>query len=486
MMVLLAWAGSAAAAERVNLLLVLIDNWAYPHASIYGDGSARTPHFDRVARQGMLFEQAYCVVPSCSPARSVLLTGRPIHQLEAAANLWAYLPRKFTTYTELLEQSGYAVGYQEKGWSPGDEAAEGRPRNPAGVKFARFEDFLRGVKPDQPFCYWAGPVETALHQWQVGGGVKAGIDPSKVRVPGYLPDSPEVRSCIADYYQAVERADANLGRVLEALERSGRAERTLVVVAGDNGWQMPHGLANVYDAGVRVPMAVRWPRRVAAGGRHEGFVDFLDFAPTFLSAAGIAPPPEMSGRNLLPLLEGGGMADRGHVFLERERHANVRAGDRSYPCRAVRTRDHLYIRNFAPSLWPAGDPEAWMAVGPYGDVDNTPAKAFILAHRDAPALRRFYDINFGKRAAEELYDLRQDPDQTVNLAGRPEVAEAQARLAWMVEQWMRRTGDPRAADPDDDRWDRYPYYGGSVNPNRARTPMPGGKAAAPKAKKAAR
>lgn len=452
---------AAIGATRPNLLLVIPDNWGHPHAGIYGDASVKTPHFDRLAAGGMLFNNAFCVAPSCAPARSLLLTGRPAHQLEAGGNLWGYLPRKFVLYTDLLEQAGYAVGYQGKGWSPGDEKAEGRPRNPAGHKQASFMEFVGKLPARQPFCFWAGFVDTALHQWTEGAGAAAGIDPAKVRVPAYLPDSPEVRSCIADYYESVQRSDAKIGLLLAELEASGRAGSTLIVVMGDNGWQMPRGLANVHDSGTHVPLAIHWPGRIVSpGSRHEGFVDFLDIAPTFLQAAGLKPPPEMIGRSLLPLLEGKPLAARGEQFLERERHANVRRGDRGYPCRAIRTAEFLYIRNFEPELWAAGDPELYFAVGPYGDVDNSLAKRFILEHKAEPAIETYFKLNFAKRPAAELYDLRRDPDQIRNVAGMPEYAEAESRLRIRLEEWMKQTADPRAIQEHDDRWDKYPYYGG--------------------------
>jgi N-sulfoglucosamine sulfohydrolase len=155
--------------------------------------------------------------------------------------------------------------------------------------------------------------------------------------------------------------------------------------------------------------------------------------------------------------------DRAQVFLERERHANVRSGDASYPCRAVRTADFLYIRNLRPDRWPAGDPVLHFAVGPFGDVDPTTTKQLILDQREG-ALKPFFDLNFAKRPAEELYDLRSDPDQIKNLAPDPAQAATKAKLAAQVDAWMRQTNDPRV-DPGYEAWDHYPYFGG-----RAKTP----------------
>src|SRR5262249_24323191 len=140
--------------------------------------------------------------------------------------------------------------------------------------------------------------------------------------------------------------------------------------------------------------------------------------------------------------------------------ANVRAGDVGYPVRAIRTRDFLYVRNFRPDRWPAGDPQAHTDPGrPFGDCDDGPTKNYILDHSDDPAIRRFYELCFGKRPAEELYEIRKDEHELHNLAGQSEFVGIQKELDAQLDRWMKETADPRATH-DDDRWDKYPYYGG--------------------------
>ena len=166
----------------------------------------------------------------------------------------------------------------------------------------------------------------------------------------------------------------------------------------------------------------------------------------------------MTGRTLAPLLRGEAQAGRDQVFLERERHANVRRGDLSYPVRAVRTNDYLYVRNFRPDRWPAGDPELYFAVGPFGDIDGGPTKSLILNRRSDPSIAKYFELATARRPMFELYDLRRDPHQLTNIAGRPEHRDAEERLRTALDRWMRDTADPRATT-DDDRWDRFPYYG---------------------------
>ena len=452
-----AWRARAAA-QRPNILLCIADDWAWPHASIYGDPVVRTPTFDRIARQGVLFTNAFCAAPSCTPSRAAILTGQAPHRLAEGGNLWGFLPARFPVYTDLLEEAGYFVGFTRKGWGPGDFKAGGRRRNPAGNEFKNFAEFLRAAPPDRPFCFWFGSHDPH-RPYEPDSGLKAGMRPEAVRVPPCWPDAPEVRRDILDYYFEVQRFDREVGELLAMLEKAGRLENTLVVVTGDNGWPFPRAKANLYDGGTHVPLAVSWPGRVPSGRTLEDFVNLADLAPTFLEAAGLKPLPEMTGRSLMGLLtQREKPGTRTEVFLERERHANVRRGDLSYPVRAIRTREYLYIRNFRPDRWPAGDPELYHSVGPFGDCDDSPTKRYILERRSDPKFARYFELCFAKRPAEELYDLRKDPDQIVNVAGRPEYAEIQRKLRARLEQWMKETGDPRATT-DDDRWDRYPYFG---------------------------
>jgi arylsulfatase A-like enzyme len=449
-----AGAASAAPARRPNILLLLADNWAYPHAGAYRDPVAKTPVFDRLAAEGTVFTYAFAANPSCAPSRASLLTGRVTHRLGEAASLYGPLPAEFAVYPEALESAGYRVGFEGKGWGPG--VATGRKRNPAGPSFASFRAFLDATDAAKPFCFWFGSHDPHV-PWDRGQAEKARFDAAKIRVPDHVPDHPVVREDILNYYCEVSEFDRESGEHLELLREKGLLDNTIVVMTSDNGWQIPRGLANCYDFGVRVPLAIRWPGRGRKGQTSGAFVSLADLFPTFLEAAGVAAQP-VDGRSLLPILEGQERLAWDHMFLERERHANVRRGNLSYPVRGVRTRDFLYLRNLAPDRWPAGDPELVWAVGPYGDVDTAPTKSLLLDEKRPAAWSRYFDLCFGKRPAEELYDVRKDPDQTHNLAGRPEYRSVQQQLSRRVDEWMRSTGDPRAAGWTD-FWDKAPYSG---------------------------
>lgn len=442
---------------RPNILFAIADDWSWPHAGAYGDRTVATPTFDRIAREGARFTHAFTMAPSCTPSRAAILTGQAAHRLAEGGNLHGFLPARFAVYPDLLEAAGYFVGYTRKGWGPGRFEPGGRSRNPAGPQFADFNGFMRQKPADRPFCFWFGSQDPH-RPYEKGSGLKAGLKLESVAVPPFLPDTPEVRSDLLDYYLEVQRFDREVGEILDTLAAAGELDNTLVVMTSDNGMPFPRAKANVYDAGVHMPLAVRWPARVSAGRVIEAFVNHTDLAPTFLDAAGLRPPDGMTGRSLLPLLRGEAVTGRDQVFVERERHANVRKGDLSYPMRAVRTRDFLYIRNLRPDRWPAGDPERHVAVGTFGDIDNGPAKSEFLDRQADPVIARFLHLATAKRPAEELYDLRRDPWQLTNVAGTPQHARVRNELRATLERWMRQTGDPRArsnADP----WDRYPYYG---------------------------
>jgi len=445
------------APSRPNILVIIADDWSYPHAGAYGDRVVKTPTFDRVAREGVLFRNAFAAAPSCTPSRASLLTGRAVHQLGEGGNLWGFLPSRFDVYPDRLESAGYVIGHTRKGWGPGNFQAGGRARNPAGPQFPSFDEFYKQAPKDKPFCFWFGSTDPH-RPYENGTGAGSGLKAEDVLVPAFLPDTPEVRSDILDYYYEVERIDREAGAIIAALERAGQLGNTLIVWTADNGLPFPRAKANLYDGGTHVPLAIRLPDRVKGGRTLDDFVVLTDLAPTLLEAAGLKPTPGMTGRSLMTLLAGQRQPGRDKVFLERERHANVRRGDLSYPARAIRTQDFLYIRNFRSDRWPAGDPEMYFAVGEFGDIDGSPSKDLLLARQSDPAIAKYFNLATAKRPAEELYDLRKDPGQINNVAMKEEYARTKKDLRAALDKWMRDTGDPRITT-DDDRWDKYPYFG---------------------------
>ena len=441
--------------DRPNILFCLGDDWGWPHAGALGDKVVRTPVFDRVAREGVLFPQTRCASPSCTPSRGSILTGQMFYRLEEGGNLWSTLPKKFQVYPDMLEAAGYHVGLMRKGWGPGDFKSPGWPRNPAGPGYKSFEAFHASIPDSKPFCFWFGSTDP--HRgYERGAAAAAGLKPDNVFVPPFLPDVPEVRGDILDYYFECERCDRNFGEMIALLEKAGKLENTLIVMTGDNGWPFPRGKTNLYDYGVRQPMAVRWPARVKGGRTVDDFISLSDLAPTFLEAAGLKPLPEMTARSFLDILasEKSGRVDpvRDRVVVGRERHhGGARPGCLGYPMRAMRTSDYLYIRNFIPDRWPAGDPPG------YADCDGGPTKTYMTDHREDPKVAPLYELSFGKRPTEELYDCRTDPHQMKNVASDASHADAKKKIAADLEKCLADAKDPRIIGGA--KFDEYPYTG---------------------------
>lgn len=447
--------------DRPNILFVIADDWSHGHAGVFGDQVVKTPNIDAIGKDGAVFLNAFCAAPSCTPSRAAILTGRFPHELEAGASLWGYLPKKFDNYSVILEKAGYHVGLMGKGWGPGNFQPGGYDHNPAGKPYRDFAMFLKDKPDDKPFSFWFGS-QNPHRPYEQGSGAASGMDPAKVKVPAWLPDVPVVRNDILDYYFEVEQFDRQLGEILDVLRESGELQNTLIIITGDNGMPFPRAKANLYDSGVKIPLIISLKEKIAPGIVVSEFVSLTDIAPTILEIAGQQIPSEMKGKTLWPLLRKEKVSDREMVFTERERHANVRNPELGYPARAIRTAEYLYIRNYEPERWPAGDPELYHSVGPYGDVDGSPSKEYILANRKQRDIAPFFLRAFEKRPADELYDLKADPHQLRNVAANKKYSKVLDKLKKELDDWQARTGDPRYTNRKSVVFDRYPYYGPPV------------------------
>jgi len=444
--------------RRPNILFAIADDWSWPHSSkayslgIPGSDSViKTPAFDKIANEGVLFRNAFCCAPSCGPSRSAILTGRYIWQLETAANLRGELPTKYTVYPEELENAGYHVGFMRKGWSPGMQGKRplgNRKRNPAGVEYKSFNQFMKSRKDGDPFCFWFGGWD-AHRPYTLNIGINSGMNPDDVAVPSCLPDESIVRKDICDYYFEVQRFDQELYSMINLLEATDELENTIVVMTGDNGLPFPRCKVELYDLGTHIPLAIRWGEKIKLGRIIDDFVNLAEFAPTFLEAAGLQLPETITVQSLSKLLlsKNSGLIDpdRTSVLTGREYHDyECREGDVGYPTRAIRNSEFLYIRNFEPERWPAGDPiEYRKERGPFGEVDPCPTKSFMLKNKIHEPYKKLYNLAFDRRPAEELYDLKRDPDQLINVAADPKYKAQRHELSVLLMNKLKATGDPR-------------------------------------------
>ncbi len=477
---------AAPQAKRPNILFCISDDQSYPHASAYGCKFVNTPHFDRVANEGVLFNEAVSASPGCSPARAAMLTGLHDWQIEQAGTHASSFPAKYVVYPDLLEHAGYWVGYTGKGWGPG-KWDDDRPRNPAGTEFneiesdpgnqglrrtdyaANFSAFLEQRPGDSPFCFWFGASEPH-RDFEAETGLADGKKLADAEVPPFLPDREEIRSDLLDYAFEIEHFDDHLGRMLQALEEAGELSNTLVIVTSDNGMSFPRAKASCYEYGIHVPLAIRWEGHIAPGRKIDDLVGFVDLTATLFEVAGVKHPGPhtLAGRSILNLLESGGNGlldpSRDAVYSSRERHSSSRYNNLGYPQRAMRTKDYLYIRNFKPERWPAGDPQKYEEggkLGPmhggYHDIDACPTLDYLVEHRDDPAIRPYFLMAVDKRPAEELFDIRTDPACLTNLAGKPQHEATRQELAERLENYLRETGDPRVLG-NGDIWETYERY----------------------------
>lgn len=443
--------------KRPNILFCIADDWGWPHSPLYGDKVVKTPTLDRIAANGALFEHAFVSSPSCTPSRNAALTGQYHWRLKSGANLWSHFPKGVDTFPLILERNGYFVGSYRKSFGPGVDL----PKPVAGSKYKSADAFFQARPKDKPFCFWFGSSDP--HRgYKLGSGIQSGMNPDEVELPPYYPDHQTVRSDICDYYYEVQRFDREVGELLERLKKSGELKNTLVVMTGDHGWPFPRGKSNLYDMGTRVPLAIQWGNQF--NGQHliRDFVSFVDFAPTFLEAAGIKVPDSMSGRSLLPLLlsqkSGQIEASRNHVIFGKERHVPCQeSGTTAAPCRAIRNHQFLYIHNFFPDRWPVGAAKSEHRSN-WADCDNGPTKAYILKHRAELSSIQSYQLCFAKRPQDELYDVKNDPWQIHNLAADPRYSKQLETLRSQLMQELRASGDLRP-DGQGAFYESFPYTG---------------------------
>ena len=476
---------AAATTNRPNILVAISDDQSFHLTSFAGYKAVNTPAFDRVAREGVYFKNGFAASPGCSPSRAALLTGRHAWQIEHAGTHASEFPKKYVVFPDLLEAAGYFVGMTGKGWGPGNFQISGRTRNPAGPAFSErknqpptdgmsnndyagnFAAFLQQRPKDRPFYFWYGGQEPH-RRYAPGSGLKAGKKLADATPPSFLPDTPEVRSDLLDTCLEVEWFDQHLGKIMQQLEAAGELDNTLIIVTADNGMAFPRAKANAYEYGIHVPLAMRWPARVPGGRVVDDPIGFVDVTATILEATGTKNPSREyppAGRSIMNILtsrqQGRVDPSRNAVFSSRERHSSARFDNWTYPQRALRTERYLYIRNFRPDRWPAGDPEVLgkngKSAGPhsgYKDIDGSPTLDFLIARASDPKIGKYLQLAVAKRPAEELFDIQSDPGCLTNLAADSKHRATKDSLARQLESYLRETGDARVLNGGE-IWESY-------------------------------
>jgi N-sulfoglucosamine sulfohydrolase len=428
----IAFACPAAAAPK-NVVLMIADDLGM-EVGCYGDTAAKTPHIDRLAASGTRYTHGFASVASCSPSRATILTGMPTHMCgqyglaHAEHNVFSF--KKVKGLPALLAPAGYRsaviskLHVQPKEVYPFDEEIAANGKNVTQIA-EKAKDFLDRTG-DKPFFLLVGFTDP--HRAAKGFGNDAKLsasipvvkfDPKALPVPNHLPDTPEVRAELSDYYQSVARLDHGVGLVMKALEDAKRLDDTLVIFLSDNGIPFPGAKTTLYDAGVHLPLIIRTPGQKPRV--NEVLASWTDLAPTILDWAGVKAPANLPGRSLLS------EASTDAVFGSHQYHEATMY----YPMRMVRTRTHKYILNLAHGLeYPhASDlwgSDSWQGILRRGDT--------MMGSRSVKSFRN--------RPREELYDVAADPAEVKNLAGDPLSERVLNELRAKLAAWRKATNDP--------------------------------------------
>jgi len=424
--------------ELPNIIFITADDLGWKDLPAYGNKDIKTPALDRLAREGIHFENAFVVASSCAPSRASFITGQYPHTNGVTALTHRYKTKSLspfhTTMPGLLKKSGYNTalqgkwhvspylpvslyGYQErlstmlpKGWpiTDGKKALQ-YIRSNKNNRFYLEMNFLQNHRDDNGEFSMAKDFP---------------VDYKKIKVPRYwtLPDSVELRKDIAKYYSQTMAMDKIIGEVLDELDRLKLTENTMVVFVSDNGPPYPGNKMSLYDRGTGTPLIVRWPKKLPSKKTIPHLVNTIDIAPTMLEAAGLTVPPEMEGISLLPMMKAKKPRPvRDALFMEMTHHV------RYVPMRAVRTIRYKYIKNYSDN--------------PLGlDQNSHDAWARDLCRKkNQPWLR--------PRIEEELYDLAADPHEQKNLSSDPAFENELKKMRALLKEHMKKTKDPYLNKP---------------------------------------
>ncbi len=440
-------------AQRPNILLIISDDHGKFYTGCYGNDSIRTPNMDRLAGEGLKFNNCFTVAAICVPSRAVLMTGKYPHTNGAFAfkECYSYI-KPMTAY---LEQAGYHCGlvgkrhigplagegtadiYKFEYVSPDLPSAMERDNNAFLAQFGDFFRLYRHQRKAGPFFLMVAfhdphrPFPIPGEKKGVSQEVSDPVDRPKVLIPPNLPDLPDVREDTGRYYDAIQRLDDGIGMILKELDKSGYASQTIVIYTSDHGAPFPFAKATQYDAGLAVPFIIRWPGHLKPSTTTDALVSFVDFAPTILEMARIAPPVDMQGKSFAPLLRGESDRHRDFLYGSQTEHAVWPPT----PMRSVRSARYKYIYNFEYKGEIAQDAMnniSWLAMNGAGVRRNNPALSARIK-------------SFLHRPNEEFFDLQADPYEMNNLAADPSVQGELENMRKQLTEHMEQIGDPFVA-----------------------------------------
>ncbi|NOZ21829.1 MAG: sulfatase [Planctomycetes bacterium] len=403
--------------HRPNIVLITwhdLGDWL----GCYGREDVSSPCLDGLARQGVVFDNYFCTAPQCSPSRASMVTGLMPHStgVLGLTHRGFDMDRDAITLPQLLKQGGYTTHLFGLQHECNDSAREGYDDIRSKSRHAKYvaeeaESFFANASANDP------PFFLAIGTSDVHRPYGETYDPEvmkRIQMPPYLPDCEAARRDLAVFYNNIKEADRQMGRIFDALDKSGLADDTLVIFTTDHGAALPRAKTTLYDSGIKIAMMMRWPRVLRGGVRTDALLSNVDLFPTILDIAEVKKPIRLHGRSFANLLFDKPHEPRREIFAEMTWHTQYR------PMRAIRTKDHKYIINYCgpiPMIVEGG------AISRYG----------------AGLTEEYYSSPLPR---EELYDLQADPDEMNNLADDPCKAQLKAQLRNHLLHWMTSTNDP--------------------------------------------
>lgn len=440
----------AAEEPRPNFIFFISDDISQEDFGCYGHPVIKTPRIDDLAAKGMRFDNAYLATSSCSPSRCSIITGRYPHNT-GAPELHSKLPDDQIRFPELLHVRGYYTALSGKNHMFGnkDRAFDIITRGGGPGGSDDWVKLLQNRPKDQPFFFWFG-ANDAHRDWGISEHAPK-YEPADVIVPPYNVDTPTTREDYTNYYHEVSRFDHFVGLVRDELEKQGVLENTFLVIGTDNGRPFPRAKSRLYDSGIKTPWVVHFPKLIKQGATTDSFVSSIDLGATCLELAGVEIPETVQGKSFVPILKDPKAKVREVIFSEQNWHVY-----RNHS-RLVRWGDYAYIRNNFPNQ-----------INTCGESDLTyPAgKEIWQAHAAGKTTEKHWQVFANPSPEEEFYNVKDDPDQLINLATKPEHA-AQIEIARKaLAKWTEETGDTVPTNPTPNRRGPPTIVDGKVVPGK--------------------
>ncbi len=421
--------------EPPNFIVFIADDASWNDCGPYGNQIIKTPNVNKLADEGLVFNNAFLTTSSCSPSRCSILTGRYPHHT-GAPELHMPLPADQLLFAGELQKAGYFTAVAGK-YHIGAKRTEFDTiygGAPSGCEY--WVEALQNRPKDKPFFLWLAAIDP--HRNYFPNTIPEPHRPEDVLVPPYLPDNDSTRKDLAQYYDEISRMDSYIGEVMAELKNQGEDENTLVIYMSDNGRPFPRAKTRLYDSGIKTPFILRWPAKLKKG-TSNAMVSSIDIAPTFCELAGAGISGTFQGYSLVPVLKNYIAKTRDYIASEHNWH------DYQAHERAVRNHQYLYIRNAFPGL---------NASPPADAVASITYQEMIKLYKAGELSDHQLDCFLKPRPAEELYDVINDPYQFQNLAENPEYASALEEMRELLDKWIAEFDDKIPQNPSPDTFDR--------------------------------